>query len=406
MIVGDIMEKYFLDLDEKFLEREMILESIIYENDLLYTFGPVMEESTDATVASSGTGSTDTDSAKKPGDSAVDNMTKAADKSADLENNAEKRDENKNVEDKNDGVMSKMAKEFGGVMNELVKAIEDFIKRYIADFRVSISSLLSENANLEAELDKIMKGKEPNLKMKFKDYNYNDNFIQQASSELNKTVVEYSSNMRSISDIEREIHDTSSLTDERKKEIQNILKNSVGNEKPASGPYLEKPYITIARKLSLVPDNEVSNISLSDVKKYIVNKYKGLGNEGGEPQTYTLEGNTMRLDNAINFIKKFKSYVKILNSNNDELRKLSEDYKARCKLLSEIKMDDELVAAEKVCVERISQDINIIIGLSECLRLCITERANSCEIFIKKAYNQPVEENKSNDKNKNTKEKR
>ncbi len=400
------MEKYFLDLDEKFLEREMILESIIYENDLLYTFGPVMEESTDATVASSGTGSTDTDSAKKPGDSAVDNMTKAADKSADLENNAEKRDENKNVEDKNDGVMSKMAKEFGGVMNELVKAIEDFIKRYIADFRVSISSLLSENANLEAELDKIMKGKEPNLKMKFKDYNYNDNFIQQASSELNKTVVEYSSNMRSISDIEREIHDTSSLTDERKKEIQNILKNSVGNEKPASGPYLEKPYITIARKLSLVPDNEVSNISLSDVKKYIVNKYKGLGNEGGEPQTYTLEGNTMRLDNAINFIKKFKSYVKILNSNNDELRKLSEDYKARCKLLSEIKMDDELVAAEKVCVERISQDINIIIGLSECLRLCITERANSCEIFIKKAYNQPVEENKSNDKNKNTKEKR
>jgi hypothetical protein len=399
MIVGDIMEKYFLDLDEKFLEREMVLESIIYENDLLYTFGPVMEELTDATVASSGTGSTDTDSA-------VDNMTKATDKSADLENNAEKRDENKNVEDKNDGVMSKMAKEFGGVMNELVKAIEDFIKRYIADFRVSISSLLSENANLEAELDKIMKGKEPNLKMKFKDYNYNDNFIQQASSELNKTVVEYSSNMRSISDIEREIHDTSSLTDERKKEIQSILKNSVGSEKPASGPYLEKPHITIARKLSLVPDNEVSNISLSDVKKYIVNKYKGLGNEGGEPQTYTLEGNTMRLDNAINFIKKFKSYVKILNSNNDELRKLSEDYKARCKLLSEIKMDDELVAAEKVCVERISHDINIIIGLSECLRLCITERANSCEIFIKKAYNQPVEENKSNDKNKNTKEKR
>ena len=403
MIVGDIMEKYFLDLDEKFLEREMVLESIIYENDLLYTFGPVMEESTDA---SSGTGGTDSDSAKKPGDSAVDNMTKAADKSADLENNAEKRDENKNVENKNDNVMSKMAKEFGGVMNELVKAIEDFIKRYIADFRVSISSLLSENANLEAELDKIMKGKEPNLKMKFKDYNYDDNFIQQASTELNKTVVEYSSNMRSISDIEREIHDTSSLTDERKKEIQNILKNSVGNEKPANGPYLEKPHITIARKLSLVPDNEVSNISLSDVKKYIVNKYKGLGNEGGEPQTYTLEGNTVRLDNAINFIKKFKSYVKVLNSNNDELRKLSEDYKARCKLLSEIKMDDELVTAEKACVERISQDINIIIGLSECLRLCITERANSCEIFIKKAYNQPVEENKSNDKNKNTKEKR
>ena len=367
------MEKYFLELDDIHQEREMVLESIFYKNDLLVTFGPAMEA--------------DGDDANKDTSNTAANNIKNAGNSSTLENKNQKKDAQTTDKEGSGNDNSKAREAFTKSLKEVVSAISDFIKRYIADFNVSMSDLLNDNASTRVEIEKLVRNGKPDENITFKDYDYHNEVIANANKAISETYIAMLENYNKLKPYLNDLAKYDSLTDERKKEIINKLRSCIGKDEN-SEIYFPEPQVIIAKKLGVDPA-KAAEMSPQDVKKHIVNSYKGLDEKGnGGPNEFTLKNNQNRLDSAVNFIRNYKANVAALTDNNSKLRTSADGFKNLCETMQRVDANIEMTDALKPVTERLSRDINVMVGFNECVLTCIKERGIASEIFIKKAYGQ------------------
>jgi hypothetical protein len=421
------MERYYEDLEKRFEDRELILESILYEADLYATFGPAIEA--DATVASPSDGSSNssgstsgstTTNSNSTGNSAVDTLHNAGN-TIENSNDDAKTEADKSKDQSLNNMASKAKQELSSSIREIIEAVTEFVQKYLVEFRSSMSTMLNDNADVVAELNKLTKGKTPNYNITVKDYLYNNDVIANTSNALEKAFDEYTKTARYINDATKELDNILREGDDEKKDqeiakILSMIKESDGNEhlnitttantaSDAGVAKLERPHTMVAKILGV----KNGDISLGELRKYIHSQYKGLREGQNEAPTINLANNHQIVQNAERFLMDFKTYLRGISNSSDKLRNNAENYKDICETGKNLPLvDDKIKSAYTSLMNGMASDLNEFVSLSEFLITILKERALASEILIRKVYgvnpipakdrgnkNQPVKNNKA-----------
>ena len=405
------MERYYTRIDQKYAELEAQLESMMYEFELLSTFGPAMEA--DATVAAPGktsnNGTGDTSSDADTDNKAVNSLGTAENNMGKNEQSNQKQDADKTNAQSIGKDNEKAKSNLSQYINEILEKIREFIRKAIVEFRSSMSDMLDEHNDTVKELNKIMAGKTPNLNFSFKDYVYNDEFLGEFGKALSKASSDYFAQIDTFMTKLNKLKDAMGTGD--KDQIEQaitefgIMDSKKFNELPeeekvkmGSNVKIKTPAMIIAEAIGFKSNTEVTN---AELKKYLYNKFKGVDDNNKEPKVMNLNNNQRMLQQAVDYIKnRYRDYLKIANDSVDNLRKDSEAYERLCDRITSLKYVDERIRdVITSAVNAIARDISSISALMEYYRTMVKERGLSAEALIKGAYGaKPVSKAKNDGK--------
>lgn len=398
------MERYFEDIFEKYDEVESAIEECMYEIDLMDSFGVAMEDPTKVTTGSSPNTSSgskpsgDTKVEGNPAASKVASMNASAERDSQDHNNDQTNREGKGEAD------SKTKTEIANKIKEIANQIAEFIRETIVAMKSDASDMLKENADTVAQVNNLIHRNKRNSEMHFKDFNYNDQFIGEFGASLDRAYTRYNDSVSRINGLINEYKQLiASGDDEGCKSIEEKLKDSYGkesngepqNDLPMEGKLIS-PVILVRGAMRF--DGDKSGITdLKQLKDAIYNQYKGVTDNDRAPKVYKVAGNEGRVDAAIDYLRKYRDYMKDVNACMDKLKTAAEEYKKVC---DDINAFPSYTPFSKTLllglVNAISSHISQFNALTKYCVVIIRERGIAAEELIKAVYSDTVITKKEN----------
>ena len=386
------MERYYERIMDTFEEQELALESILYEIDLLTSFGPATEARVDggrqeqsSTLAENGDGKTTAP--------AIRNMQQAQQKSQSMVDNSNARQESENdARQTNNPADSKKRQQLLELAKRVSEEVAKFINEHLSELRGVISELLASGQQNLNELKSVINEKKPNLDMMFKDFDYDDAFIDKFADAVNSAIAEYRERIADLhATMTQYINIMQNGTDEERDELLYKIRNFFKSDdnQSSSNPNTPQSATTILA-IKLGVENPES-MNMARMRDYIYNKYKGLSEGHTEPNTFKLGDNIGALDKARNFLSHCKDELRKLNSVVDSLKNVGTEFKQICDDVKSLEIvDDKIAPAFQGAITKISKDLNEFVSSDKFLMKIIQERSTSSNLFVRKAYGVPV----------------
>lgn len=392
------MEKYYEDIEQTYQDMEFAIESIIYENELKYSYA--MEMGNNPAVASpQSSGTSNPPEGGDTGSKAVDTIdTAGRNMDSSSEQNQEKRDQNRTDREASGNDNPKIRQEVINNVKQISNKLSQFIREHIAELASTMSLMLRDSANVEQELDTIMRNRKPNTNITITDYMYHDNFIRDFDTAVNGAFSDYikqfSINTPKLGQAIQAIADGD--MEKAKAYFSNMKSNSndqngqsTDADTTTAAPdniKFERPSAFVARRLKLDAE-KIGEINPTNIKKYAYNHCKGVTDTNPKPRKVVLSANMMILENSIAFIKGYKEELKKLNTNRDNLNKCANNYRNICKDIEAIQSVDEKLKNDlNRLLTGLSNDLNELVTLNKFSLTILKERAVSAEIIIRVAY--------------------
>lgn len=417
------MEKYYERLDEEYQDRELAIEEIFYESDLRYTFA--LEDGTGTGGVSTG-GTSGGSSSTGGGDATVKKVTNqlsgAENNVTRVENNAQAADQQKTQNQAAGKDNPKLKEEVVNTAKQIAAKVTQFIREHLANLGASMSQMLNDNADTAAELDRIIRTRKLDDNIVVTDYQYNDNFISDFSKALTATVTDYSNacnaNKAKIDEAIRlasegnmnEATKTATTVEVDANGNPETQKTTNGNEAaedtttenpPADSSTnnesvdnvnaikITSPAEIMMGKLHIDAKN-IGDANATSVKKYCYAQIKGTSADDNKPKKVLLKNNMAMLDNAKSFIRDYKNYLKFANTAKDGVKNAFTSFEDICKKVEGIQnVNEELQKSINKVFVGTSKGLNECTAFIDFYITILKERAISCELLIRYAYNAP-----------------
>lgn len=389
------MEKYYDAIEEKYQDFEFAIESIIYENELKYTYA--MEKSNDASVASVDGSNQQTTVADK----VANNLKPAEKKIGDAEKDAEQRDQNTTDNQAKGNDNPKIKQEVLNNVKQISEKISQFIREHIASLTSTMSIMLKEGADIEQELETVMRNSKVNENVVIRDYGYNNKFISEFNNAVNGAffdyIKQYTVNLPKFGEVVQFI--ANGDMEKAKKYLDGMTPKTENQDNQSSAPsdtdsttaatdeiVFERPCIFVARRLK-VDKEKIGDLTPVNIKKYAYNHAKGVSEQDNKPKEYLLKNNMRILESSINFVKGYRAELQKLNTNRDNLTKCANNYQSICKDIQSMQsIDENLKNNLNRILTILSSHINELVTLNNFSITMLKERAISSEIIIRIAY--------------------
>lgn len=391
------MEKYYDDIEQTYQDMEFAIESIIYENELKYSYA--MEA--DPTVAASQPSGTKTDppDGGDTGNKAADTIdTAGRNINSTSEQNQEKRDQDKTDKEASGNDNPKIRQEVINNVKQISNKLSQFIREHIAELASTMSLMLRDGANIEKELDTIMRNRKPNTNITITDYMYHDNFIRDFDTAVNGAFSDYikqfSINTPKLGQAIQAIADgdmekAKAYFSNMRSKSDNQNGQSTDADTTTAAPdniKFERPSTFVAKRLKLAAE-KIGEINPTNIKKYAYNHCKGVSDTNPKPRKVVLSSNMIVLENSISFIRGYNEELKKLNTNRDNLNKCANSYRNICKDIEAIQSVDEKLKNDlNRLLTGLSSDLNELVTLNKFSLTILKERAISAELIIRTAY--------------------
>jgi hypothetical protein len=406
------MERYYEILDKEYQDMDLIIESIFYENALKYAFDIAMEDPIVATSSPSD-GDTKQASDNKQQPAAAAKIEAATNNAGKVEDNAKKNDEEKTKTQGEGNDNPKIKQELTNNIRQITEKIRQFIREYIAKMNNTMSTMLKDGANTEAELSRLKANGKLNTNIVYADFHYNDKFLTEFETAVVDAVRDYNEQYTRNMNLINEARNAASNGDTEKakeyfsnsnnKAIQET-DNATGETATATKVEFTSAVVLVAKRLNLT-EEKIGEINITNIKKYAYKVFKGYDPKSEEevkPTKFTLKDEMYYLTDAERFIKSYRTNLKSVNTINDSLKRIATAYEDMCKNLEPFNsVDEQLNASFNRILNRCASDINELVALNTFAITALRERATSCEILIRMAYSGKRELTAEKDRAKN-----
>ena len=134
----------------------------------------------------------------------------------------------------------------------------------------------------------------------------------------------------------------------------------------------------------------IGDANATSVKKYCYAQIKGTSADDNKPKKVLLKNNMAMLDNAKSFIRNYKNYLKFANTARDGIKTAFTSFEDICKKVEGIQnVNEELQKSINKVFVGTSKGLNECTAFIDFYITILKERAISCELLIRYAYNAP-----------------
>lgn len=412
------MEKYYERLDEEYQDRELAIEEIFYESDLRYTFALEANAGTGGDSGGTSGGSSSTGG----GDATVKKVTNQLDGAENnvtkVENNAQAADQQKTQNQAAGKDNPKLKEEVVNTAKQIAAKVTQFIREHLANLGASMSQMLNDNADTAAELDRIIRTRKLDDNIVVTDYQYNDNFISDFSKALTATVTDYANacnankakideaiRLASEGNMNEATKTATTVEVDANGNPETTKTTSTGNEAtedtttenpPADSSTNDVNAIKITSPAEImmgklhIDAKNIGDANATSVKKYCYAQIKGTSADDNKPKKVLLKNNMAMLDNAKSFIRDYKNYLKFANTARDGVKNAFTSFEDICKKVEGIQnVNEELQKSINKVFVGTSKGLNECTAFIDFYITILKERAISCELLIRYAYNAP-----------------
>jgi hypothetical protein len=415
------MEKYYERLDEEYQDRDLAIEEIFYESDLRYTFA--LEGDPPSSPSGSTGGTTGgTSSTGGGGNATVKKVTNQLDGAENnvnrVENNAQAADQQKTQNQAAGKDNPKLKEEVVNTAKQIAAKVTQFIREHLANLGASMSQMLNDNADTAAELDRIMRTRKLDDNIVVTDYQYNDNFISDFSKALTATVTDYANacnankakideaiklasegNMNEATKTATTVEVDANGNPESTTKTTNVneaAEDATTENPPADSSTNDVNAIKITSPAEImmgklhIDAKNIGDANATSVKKYCYAQIKGTSADDNKPKKVLLKNNMAMLDNAKSFIRDYKNYLKFANTARDGIKNAFTSFEDICKKVEGIQnVNEELQKSINKVFVGTSKGLNECTAFIDFYITILKERAISCELLIRYAYNAP-----------------